>query len=397
MIRLRTHFAGICLALAFALFLACLAFEDYFWWLGFPRAFAEAALIGGLADWFAVVALFRHPLGLKLPHTAIIPNNQEKIADSLAGFIKKNFLSDEVMAERLDEARLREYDLPGRAGRWLGEPENLSRVLDEVLFTVKEGVVFLNDEDLKRFFSENTSDVIRRYRMGPTFGKLLADAVETDRHMEFFDHGVEWFDRVLDKVSPRSSWWQVFDKLKLFTMKREISAMRGNPEHILRKIFDDRARAFAKDLQESAPYTVAFEREIKEEILAKPDVFEAIDKLWERLKTFVVEDIDSPDSRIRDKAGSLVRRITSDLLENPAVKERINVQIRRFLAHLAANYRDAIAGFISSQVRSWDAKRLTDELEEQVGHDLQYIRLNGTIIGGFIGLAIYTAVFFIKG
>lgn len=385
------HFAGLCLLAALVLFVGSLFFEDAYPWLGFVRAFSEAALIGGLADWFAVVALFRHPLGIPLPHTAIIPNNQARIADSLGGFIKKNFLSDEVLAERLSDERLAEYDLPGRAADWLERPENLSRVLDEMLFSIKESIQFLNEDELKRFFSDNTADFIRNYNFTPLLGRLLGYLIEGDRHMTILEKGVEWLDTVLVQITPESSWWRVFEKLKLFTMRRELKSIAADPDHMVRRIYDEKLREFSHDLTESA-YVEAFERGFKDELLNNPEIFRSIDRLWTRLKNGVLEDMDRTDSKVREQLGRLLAQTSSELLTNGAVKVRINTQIKKFFTHVAGNYRHHIADFVSAQMKSWDTAKLTRELESQVGRDLQYIRLNGTIIGGLIGLAIHTVL-----
>lgn len=392
----RKHIAVTCLVAAFLLFIFSVYYEDIYPWLGFTKAFSEAALIGGLADWFAVVALFRHPLGIKLPHTAIIPNNQERIAESLGDFIKKNFLSEEVLAERLSDAKLIEYDIPGKVVRWLDNPENLSRVLDELLFSIRESVIFMNEGELKRFFSENASGFIRNYSFSPLLGRVLAIVVEEERHMDFFDRSLVWFGKVLDSITPESSWWHVVEKLKLFAMRRELKSVSADPEHVFRKIFDERVRALAVDLAESSEYTISFEKRFKEELLGKPEVFQSIDRLWIRLKSWILEDVDRPDSHIRDQAGRFIKEISTNLLTNGNVKYRVNKQIQKFFLHLANNYSNSIGGFISSQVKSWDTEKLTRELEHQVGNDLQYIRLNGTIIGGLIGLVIYSVIVFVR-
>lgn len=389
---------GLLVAMA-VLFFTTRAFEDQYPWLAWVKAFAEAAMVGGLADWFAVTALFRHPLGLPIPHTAIIPRNKDRIGEALANFINENFLVPSVVARRM-----RNIDIAGAAGRFLRTPaaegtrirQGASRLIADIF----EG---LDDERLGGIVKGAIAQRIQKMEVAPLLGHALASAINEDRHVPMLEAAIRWMARALDAneeliremVHKKANWVLKLAGLDakladaILDGLRKLSAeMSTDPAHPVRVKAEEALAQLAKDLQTN-PETRARVEEMKEQLLANRSVALWIDALWQRGRETIIRAARNPDAALAGRLGEVLRSMGESLERDPRVRAAINQFVRRAAAGMAQSYGSSIVMLVSETIRSWDARTVTARLESAVGRDLQYIRINGTLVGGLVGVAIH--------
>ncbi|HEU4704165.1 MAG TPA: DUF445 domain-containing protein [Sphingomicrobium sp.] len=389
---------GLLVAMA-ALFAVTRAFEPAFPWLGYVKAFAEAAMVGGLADWFAVTALFRHPLGLPIPHTAIIPRNKDRIGEALASFLKENFLIAAVVARRM-----RGIDIAGAAGRFLRAPEGegtrIRHGASRLIADIFEG---LDDERLGGIVKGAISSRIRAMEVSPLLGHALASAINEDRHVPMLEAAIRWMARALDAneslirdmVHKRASW--VLKLAGLDTrladaivegLRKLTAEMSTDPAHPVRRKVEEALAQLANDLQ-TKPETRERVEAMKEELLANRSVSLWLDTLWQKGREAIIRAARNPDAALAGKLGEVLKSMGSTLEGDPRIRSAINQFARRAVAGLAASYGSSIVKLVSETIRSWDARTITARLEAAVGRDLQYIRINGTLVGGLVGVVLH--------
>lgn len=366
-------------------------------WVGYVRAVAEAAMVGALADWFAVTALFRHPLRLPIPHTAIIPKRKDDIGRSLGDFVESNFLTAEVIDERLHGARIGQ-----RAGTWLAEPANASRAGDAVADVLRGALEVLDDQEIQQGLEHLIESRVRATPVTPLIGKAIDLTVEGGHHQRLLDAvlvGVGGFladNRVtfrkrLDEESP---WWvpepiddRVFEKI--FTAVSSFLAdVAGSPDHEIRDNVDTRVAAFADRLR-SDPELHAKGEAFKEEMLDHPEVRRWIDSLWTDAKRGMISAADDPSSELRIRLVNSLQQLGTRLAGDPELQAKIDRWVSEALAYLVQNYRAEVSDIIASTVAKWDGESTAQKMELQVGRDLQFIRINGTVVGGLAGLVIH--------
>lgn len=395
------------LVVAAIIFITCHVLQRYYdWtWLGFVRAAAEAGMVGGLADWFAVTALFRHPLHLPIPHTAIIRTEKDRIGTSLATFVGDNFLNPELVGEKIEKARL-----PERVGRWLADEENAAKVSGE-LETVVRGVLDVVEDDevrelLNRTLEKQLGDRIIAPQIGVYLERLLESGKEEKAIQFLADKAQQWavyagptVENIVNRDAP--SWSPTFvNSLVGARIHRELidwtTKVARDNRHEARRAAIKWLHTMAHDLQHDED-TIERVEEIKNNVLAREATSELARNTWERMKELILETCSDPDSLLRRKAHKAVinmgRRIATDTETQDIITERIVAAAK----HVAANYAPEITGIISDTVERWDAAEASDKIEVLVGKDLQFIRMNGTIVGSLAGLAIYTMAFFILG
>ncbi len=370
--------------------------------LSYVRAFAEASLVGGLADWFAVTALFRHPLGLPIPHTAIIPNNKDRIGDSLARFLKENFLTPRVVARRLET-----FDVAGAAARWLAAPREHSRSggrrrrgLGKLLARLVEA---LDHATLGSILKDIATARLTRMELSPLLAGIIDAAIVDGRHEPVVDAAIQWAARTLDAqesmirdmVHDRTAWLlrlaslddRVADSI-IDALRNLVNEVAANPEHPLRIKITDALRDYAFDLRHF-PETQAKVEGLKADLLGNPQLGQWLDGLWNNARAALLRLLTDPASagagRLEAAAISLGRTLEADA----ALRAVLNLHLRRAVVGLVSDYGDAIVTLVSDTIRSWDAVTVTGKFENAVGRDLQYIRINGTVIGGLVGLIIY--------
>ncbi|WP_420822771.1 DUF445 domain-containing protein [Sphingomonas mesophila] len=389
---------GLLVAMA-ATYFTARAFEPAYPWLAWVKAFAEAGMVGGLADWFAVTALFRHPLGLPIPHTAIIPRNKDRIGEALANFLKSNFLIAPVVARRM-----RKLDLAAAAGRFLqapqGEENRIRQGASRLIADIFEG---LDDERLGGLVKTSIATRVRKMEVAPVLGGALASAINEERHVPMLEAAIRWTARALDAneglirdmVKKRTNWvlklagvdTRIGDSV-IEGMRKLTVEMHTDPAHPVRVKIEQALADLANDLQRN-PETQARVEEWKNQLLDNRSVGLWMDALWERAREAVIKAARNPDAALAGKLGEVLKSMGQSLEKDERIRAAINQFARRAVAGLAASYGSSIVTLVSDTIRSWDAQTITDRLESAVGRDLQYIRINGTLVGGSVGLLLH--------
>ena len=400
--RMRLVATGLLVAMA-AVFLATRPLEPLHPAWGFLRAFAEAAMVGGLADWFAVTALFRHPLGLPIPHTAIIPRNKDRIGDQLAQFLREYFLIPAVVARRMGR-----MDVAGAAGRWLADPQGLggsgagrlargsSRLAIEVLQA-------LDQERLGGMVRGMMVTRVRETEVAPLLGRALDAVLAEGRHQPVVDQVIgrargaleanEHLVRAMvhDRAGSILRWTGLDETLAnkiIDGLDKLIADMAENRDHPLRAKAEEALTNLARDLQ-SDPDTRAKIETLKLELLENPAMQDWINGLWEQARAAMLRVARDPEALLAGKFGEALRQLGETLQNDPRLGRTINRFVRRAAVGAAADYGDAIVRLVSETVRGWDAQTITTRMEHAVGKDLQFIRINGTLVGGLMGLLIH--------
>jgi len=382
-----------------AVFAMTRALQPAYPWLGFVKAFAEAAMVGGLADWFAVTALFRHPLGLPIPHTAIIPRNKDRIGETLANFIRENFLVPSVVARRMQR-----LDVASAVGRFLqtpaGEGTRIRAGASRLIADVFES---LDDERLGGIVKNAISTRLRNMEVAPLLGHALASAINEDRHVPMLEAAIRWTARALDANEPlirdmvrkKANWVlklagldtkladAVMDGLRKLTVE-----MSTDPAHPVRQKIEEALAQLANDLQ-TKPETQARVEQIKEQLLDNRSVSLWLDALWQKGREAIIKAARNPDAVLAGKLGEILRSMGGTLEKDPRIRAAINQFARRTVVGLASSYGGSMVKLVSETVRGWDAQTVTNRLEAAVGRDLQYIRINGTLVGGLVGIVLY--------
>ena len=382
-----------------AIFVVSRMYEPAYPALAWVKAFAEAAMVGGLADWFAVTALFRHPLGLPIPHTAIIPRNKDRIGEALAQFIRENFLIAPVVARRM-----RNIDVAGATGRFLQAPAGeATRIRQGASRLIADIFEALDDERLGGIVKGAISSRIRSMEVSPLLGATLASAINEDRHVPMLEASIRWIAHALDAneslirdmVHKRASWVlklagldakladAIVDGLRKLTVE-----MATDPAHPVRQKVEQALADLANDLQTDAATRAKVEA-MKAELIANPSVSLWLDALWQKAREAVIRGARNPDAALAGKLGEVLRSMGATLESDPRIRASINQFARRAIAGMAASYGSSIVKLVSDTIRGWDARTVTARLEAAVGRDLQYIRINGTLVGGLVGVTLH--------
>jgi uncharacterized membrane-anchored protein YjiN (DUF445 family) len=396
------------LVLSSAIFIVARGFERVHPWLGFVRAAAEAAMIGGLADWFAVTALFRHPLGIPIPHTAIIPEKKDQVGRTLGGFIQKNFLAREVIASRLQALHIAE-----RLALWLREPENARTIARQAANAIARALPLLDDADVQRIIDGTVASRIRNTEVAPLLGKLLSLVTAGDRHQELLDEAIrlaargvtENHDLIRDRIAAESPWWiptSVDDKIHekvVGSIERTLHDIRDDEGHPLRIRFDNALHEFIGRLQYD-PAVIARAEQIKNDTLGDDAVRRFSLSLWSDAKEALMryaERTAAPGDA--GNPGALERGLTSigdALLADPALLARADAAIVNGALAVVEKHQDEVGALIASTVAAWDPDVTSKRIELAIGRDLQFIRINGTVVGGLVGLGLYTISWFMR-
>ncbi|WP_183933825.1 DUF445 domain-containing protein [Sphingomicrobium lutaoense] len=389
---------GLLVVMAITFFTAR-AYEPVYPALGWIKAFAEAAMVGGLADWFAVTALFRHPLGLPIPHTAIIPTNKDRIGDTLANFIRDNFLVPQVVARRMHR-----LDLAGAAGRFLKAPRGQeSRIRAGASRLIADLAESLGDERLGGIVKSATARRLKEMQVAPLIGRALAQAINEDRHLPLLEAAIRWLARTLDAnesmiremVRERVSWVlrlaSLDEKLAdaiLDGLRKLAVDMESDMGHPVRARIEQELAKLANDLQTDAATRAKVER-WKEQLIENESVGLWLDGLWQQARAAIIKGARNPDAVMAGELGKVIADAGHTLESDVRLKAAINQFARRAVVGMAASYGGSMVKLVSDTIRNWDARTITDRLEAAVGRDLQYIRINGTLVGGMVGMAIH--------
>jgi uncharacterized membrane-anchored protein YjiN (DUF445 family) len=400
LVRMRRIATGLLVAMAAVFVLVRTQTTGTGGW-GYVQAFAEAAMVGGLADWFAVTALFRHPLGLPIPHTAIVPRNKDRIGDTLAVFLRTNFLIPRVVARRMQR-----IDVAGAAGRWLTAPNGAAtagRLRHGASRLAADMLESLDQERLGGMVRGALSNQLRQLDVAPMLGRTLEAAISDRRHVPLMDGIIRWAARVLEAnehlvramVHERSGAilrWTGLDETiasKIIDgFDKLILDMAADPDHPLRAKAEEGLATLAHDLQQD-PAMRARVMAIKAEMLDNPALTDWWQGIWERMRGGMLRIARDPDALMKGQFAEALKSLGETLQGDPRLARTINRFARRAAVGAAADYGDAIVRLVSDTVRGWDAATITLRLENAVGRDLQYIRINGTLVGGSVGLVLH--------
>ena len=387
------------------IFVVAFAFQKQYPWLEYVRAAAEGGMVGALADWFAVTALFKYPMGIKIPHTAIIPRRKDQIGASLGEFVETNFLSEQVVQEKLASA-----DIARKAGAWLSSPGGPDRVAKEGAAVIRGAFKVLNDDDVQAVIESMVRKHLLTPPWGPPVGRL-AERIFDDGHHHalvdlLVDRTVDWVrdnqETVNRLVTDRSPTWVpsfvdglVGDKVYVEILKFT-RAVQSDPQHQVRRSIDKYLKELAQDLQHD-PVMIARAEGIKAQVLGDPEVRELASRTWDTIKTALLTAVDDPHSELTVKFKAAVHDFGTRLLVDPELAGKVNAWIGDAAGYLVKTYRSDIAGVITDTVARWDAEETSQKIELQVGRDLQFIRINGTVVGALAGLAIFTVATLLFG
>nr|WP_326523274.1 DUF445 domain-containing protein [Sphingomonas sp.] len=374
--------------------------EDVHPAIAFVRAFAEAAMVGGLADWFAVTALFRHPLGLPIPHTAIVPRNKDRIATTLAQFLRENFLIPRVVARRMQR-----IDVAGAAGRWLSDASGLGqgRLRRGASRLASDMLESLDQERLGGMVRAAIAGQLRQIEISPLLGKALQAAIVQNRHQPLIDSVVRWAGKTIEanepilremissKAGTILRWTGLDETLAnaiLDGLYNLLLEMAEDPDHPLRAKAEEGLATLAMDLQRDSAARAKVEA-FKNDMLDNPALTQWWQGVWDQARTAMLRAARDPDSLMAGKFGEALRQLGETLQRDPALAHTINRFVRRAAVGAASDYGDGIVRLVSDTIRGWDAQTITGRLENAVGRDLQYIRINGTLVGGLVGISIH--------
>lgn len=396
--KMRVVATGLLVTMA-ALFLLARYFQPIHPAWGFVRAFAEAAMVGGLADWFAVTALFRHPLGLPIPHTAIVPRNKDRIGDTLANFLRTNFLVPRVVARRM--IRL---DVAGAAGRWLAQPpQEGGRIRRGASRLFAEMLTAFDPQRLGGMVKAGIGSRLRATEVSPILGQLLKAAIAEGRHVPLMESVIRWAGQALaanepvvramvhERAGAILRWTgldeTVADKL-IDGLDKLLHDMADDADHPIRLKIEEGLDRLAWDLQYDPDMRARVEA-MKADLIANPAMQRWLDGLWEQAREGLLRLARDPEAVTAGKLGETLRQLGQTLQSDPRLAATINRFVRRAVVGIAADYGDGIVRLVSETVRGWDADTVTSRLENAVGRDLQYIRINGTLVGGSVGLVLH--------
>lgn len=374
-------------------------------WLQYVRAAAEGGMVGALADWFAVTALFRHPLGLPIPHTAIIPRRKDEIGRQLGEFVETNFLEGDVVRTKLEST-----PLSARAGAWLAEPAHAERVAAEGATLASSVLTALSDDDVQGLIEDLAREHLLSPDWGPSIGGWLERVVSSGAHHGAVDLALDniavWLGNNRDTfqglVSRRLPAWVPSMAARLVddTVYREavqfVDAVRADPRHQAREAIDGYLGRLADNLQHD-PSTMVRLEEAKAAVFDSPRVRQLAADAWNTAKAGLLRSLGDPNSALRRRATAALAEVGERLQRDEVLQKRVDGWVTDAAVFVVGRYRHDIASIITDTVERWDAEETTEKIELMVGRDLQYIRLNGTIVGALAGLVIFTVAHVIWG
>ena len=366
-------------------------------WAGWLHAFSEAGMVGAFADWFAVVALFRHPMGIPIPHTAIIPRRKNEIGENLARFVAEHFLHPDVVRIKLESA-----NLARKTAHWLKSPAGHDRVLDLGIRMVHWILGALHEERVRHFIGRLGSRQLAQLNLAPLLGRTLDWLVQDGRHQEILTQSLRFAlvmlhdnrELIRGNVQSESPWWMpgfVDDKIVVQMLDRIetlLLEMSLDPDHPMRGDFNRFMAHWADELQHSPEYR-RWGEQIRASMLENGDLQDYLYGLWTDLASGLESDLQNPDSQLRGQLSTLLSGLAEELASDKEMQAWVNAWLVESSVALVDENREAIASLISDTVRSWDADDTSARIEQAIGRDLQFIRINGTLVGGLVGLVIH--------
>jgi uncharacterized membrane-anchored protein YjiN (DUF445 family) len=389
--------ATLLLIAATVLFIVARVLESRFAWLAIVRATAEASMVGGLADWFAVTALFRHPLGIPIPHTAIVPARKDRVGRTLGAFVQRNFLTRDVI-----EHRLRAAQVGKRLAEWLADPVNARTIARSAASAMSSGAQMLRDEDVQEVLDRSLAKRVRSMHLAPLLGKVLAVMTEDNRHQEVLDEVIELASRTVndnsdlirERIEKETPWWipsAVDDKIfkrVLGAIQRLLTELSADPYHPLRGRFDNSLHEFVDKLNTSPEFAAKVDA-WKEDFLDNEAARKFSASIWQEGKEALARYVANPESKAPGVIEESLTKFGQKALDDPDLLAKMDEFAVDVAVFLIARYQDEVADLIASTVSSWDPELTSRRVELAIGRDLQFIRINGTLVGGLAGLLIY--------
>ena len=380
-----------------ALFLVARILEPRYAWLGYIRATAEASLVGGIADWFAITALFRHPLGVPIPHTAIIPSRKDKIGRSLGNFVQNNFLSPEVLA-----AKLRAAQISRRAAEWLAQPDNARKAAQNLGSVLQSAGAVVRDEDVHALLDRSVVEPLRRMPIAPVLSKGLELLTVDNRHQQLLDRVISGLttlvaeneELIRERIREESPWWvpeMVDEKIHrkvLGGIERTLFEVGADPDHQLRHQFDQLLMEWIVQLQES-PEVRARAEAIKQQILDPETSGRLAASIWREVKEALGRS-DSGQGGAIDAVSRGLTALAGAALEDEALLDKVDGWVSGAVLRVVDQHRHEVGQLIAQTVSAWNPEETSRRIELLVGRDLQFIRINGTLVGGLVGLILYS-------
>ncbi len=375
-------------------------YESQFPWLSWVRAFAEAAMVGGIADWFAVTALFRHPLGIPIPHTAIVASRKDRIGTALGNFVQRNFLQRDVVTQKIAAMKLGE-----RAARWLAEPENSRRLARHVATGLSGAVNVLKDDDVQAVADRAVVSRLRTMQVAPLLARGFELLTVGGRHQGLLDDALRLAARfvaeneevIRDRIKAESPWWvpgmvenRLHDRI-VTGVENTLAAVAADPDHPLRVRYDEAVQRFVESLR-SSPEVIARAEELKLELLEHPSVSDFSRDVWTDVKeriTRYAERLAQEEQNEPDAIERWVSGLGRTVLADPALSAKVDLWVVELVTYAVEQARGEVAQLISATVAQWDADATSRKIELQIGRDLQFIRINGTVVGGLVGLLLH--------
>jgi uncharacterized membrane-anchored protein YjiN (DUF445 family) len=396
--RMRTT-ATCVLAAMIVLLILCVNWQAQYSWLAWPRAFAEAGTVGAIADWYAVVALFRHPCGIPLPHTAVIPKNQQRIAESLGSFIEENFLTPEIII-----ARLSGFNAAQALAEWLAARENSALIAEAVADSLPRLLDGIDGTDVEHLFDRLVKPRLRTLDVSRMAAQVLALVIEGNRHRPLLDRGLSaaqtWLSNNVGLIKAKFSEASKFTLPTLdayivnkfvegiAALMREVAA---NPEHELRRRFDVAVQHLSSELRTSAGYR-RFGRLLLRDCIRHLEGSGYSRVVLEHVRAYVLADLGSKNPVVRDLLTGTLVSVGQGVVTEPSIQHKLNAWWLDVAGLLVRRHRHHLSALITDVVKSWDANEVSRKLEAEIGRDLQYIRINGTFVGGAVGVLIHACV-----
>ena len=395
-LRMRL-FASLLLVGMVLIFIAARLLESQFGWMAYIGAFAEAAMIGALADWFAVTALFRYPLGIPIPHTAVVQNQKDRIGESLGNFVQKNFLTEEAISRKLGD-----LDIATSLGQWLDNAENSSVISRQVINHAPQFLLQIDDAKVENFVDTQLKTGLQNIEASPLAARLLGALTDSNKHQDLLTESIRIASRFLaenrhalrDRIKKESPWFVpgAIDNKVVGTIISKIEQLlleiEQNPDHEMRDAFTRSVETFVNRLETSPELRERGEM-IKRDLLDSPATRRVVNNLWRDVKDKLLMDLADEQSKVGAHIESAVQKIGQRILGDEQLQRDINQQVRTSAIKLILERRQEISELIVETIRTWDGKTMAERVELHVGRDLQFIRINGTIVGGLVGLLIY--------
>jgi uncharacterized membrane-anchored protein YjiN (DUF445 family) len=393
--RMRAVATGL-LVFAAVVYVATLDRDGF---LGFVNAGAEASMVGAIADWFAVTALFRHPLGLPIPHTALIPRRKDDLGRGLEEFVGENFLQEAIIRDRMAAASISE-----RIGTWLVEPAHAQRVVDEVAEVAAIALAKVRDDHIESLVRDALTPRFREEPIAPLLGGLLSEALHDNLHHGLVDLAVEelhgWLvenpDTVAEVLGERAPWWapprlnEAVTTRVALELVRWVEDIRADPQHRARLAMDSVLEQLAQDLLSDAD-TQARAEALKDRILDNPAVIRSAVSLWDALRRALTASLEDPSGAVRQRLLTEVTAFAERLVSDPALQARLDGVAADAAVFVVERYGQEVTAVITHTIEKWDGREAADRIELHVGRDLQFIRINGTVVGGLVGVVIHAA------